>query len=137
MVEAAIVITVFLTIIFGMLDASMMVARHNMLSHAARQISREAIVRGSLAPPRRAAWGPATYTGTAADQHEIAQTVRPALMSVDPSDVSILVSWPDGSNNELNRVQVTVSTPHRPLITALITERAVTLTARSTMLIAH
>jgi hypothetical protein len=108
-----------------------------MLSQAARQGAREAIVRGSLAPPRRTEWGPATYMGTAADQHDIAQAIRPTLVGMDPNDVTILVMWPDGGNEEQNRVQVALSIAHRPLVTALITNRQVTLTARSTMLIVH
>lgn len=137
MVEGAIIMVVFLTLIFGALDLSLAVSRYNMLSQAARQGAREAIVRGSLAPPRKAAWGPATFTGTAAAQHEIAQTIRPSLVGIDPSTVNIIATWPDGANTELMRVRIALSMNHQLLFTAIFTNQEITLTANSTMYISH
>src|SRR5262245_26201074 len=48
--EAAIVIFVFLILVFGMMDLGIGVARNNALSQAARQGVRQAIVHGRLAP---------------------------------------------------------------------------------------
>ena len=137
MVEGAIVMTVFLTLIFGMLDLSIAVARYNMLSQAARQVTREAIVRGSLAPPRRTAWGPGTFTGTAASEHEIAGIVRNSLPGVNPDDVTIVATWPDGGNAEMMRVRVALVLNHRLLMTWIFTDQRIPLTASSTMLVVH
>lgn len=137
LVEAAIVLFVFVTLVMGTFDVGLAVWHHNTLSDAARQVTREAIVRGEFAAPRRTAWGPAAYNGTAADTQEIAQTVRPTLVGLDPSRVSVAVTWPDGSNKSGKRVQCTVSTTHQLIFTRLFTNSALTLSATSTMHIAH
>jgi hypothetical protein len=137
MLEGAIVMTVFLTLIFGMLDLSLAVARYNMLSQAARQVTREAIVRGSLAPPTRTAWGPGTFTGTAASQHEIAGIVRNSLPGINPDDLTIRATWPDGGNSEMMRVRVELVLNHRLLMTWIFTDQRIQLTANSTMLIVY
>ncbi len=58
MVEAAIILPVFLTLILGMLDLSTGVFRHQLVSQAARQGVRRAIVHGKLAPPQDDRMGP-------------------------------------------------------------------------------
>ena len=68
MVEAAIILPVFLLLIFGMIDVGMGVFRNNLLSEAARHGARQAIVHGAFAPTGwdGGPWGPrATAAGTA------------------------------------------------------------------------
>jgi Flp pilus assembly protein TadG len=137
LVEAAVVLLVFVTLLLGTLDAALAVRQYNAVSQAARQGVREAIVRGEYAPPRRAAWGPATYSGTAADAHEIAQIIQQSLVGLDPGRVTILLTWPDGANTVGSRVRCTVATSYRPAVTTLFSRRELTFSATSTMLIAH
>jgi len=137
LVEAAIIMSVLVMFVLGTIDLSLAVSRYNMLSAAARQGAREAIVHGQQAPPRRSAWGPSNYAGHVSDGSEIAQAIRPALVGVEPEDVSITMSWPDGSNAEQMRVQCTVATTHRLLLTSLFTDQELALSATSTMRIAH
>jgi len=136
MVEMAIVLPVFLVLVFGMLDLAAGVFRYNMLAQAARQGVRQAIVHGSLAD-RLGPWGPAAYSSTGADGHAIADVVRPSLATLDPAEVTLETEWLDG-NNELNQpVRVTVSAPYQPMMTFIFGNPSITLRATSTMPIAH
>jgi len=137
MVETAVVLTVLLTLIFGTLDLALAVRQYNAVADAARQVTREAIVRGEYAGPRKSPWGPTTYVGTAADDHDISRAVLAAIVGMEPSDVNIKVEWPDGTNAIGKRVRCTVSTTYQPIITRLALTTDVPLTATSTTLIAH
>ena len=137
MVEAAIVLSVFLLLILGTFDLGIATYRYNTLSQAARQGARQAIVHGSLAPPAMQAWGPATYTGTAGDGSVYAQAVTPMLVGFNLNTVVIKVEWPDGSNSTQQRVRYTVTTNYQPILTSVFTNSSYVLTAASTMPIAH
>lgn len=137
MVEMAIVLNVFLLLILGTLDLGLATYRYNTLSQVARQGSRQAIVHGKLAPPLMTAWGPATYTGTAGDGSVYAQAVSPMLVGFVPEDVAIRVEWPDGGNAIQQRVRYTVTTDYRPLLTSVFSSATYTMSAASTMPIAH
>jgi hypothetical protein len=119
-----------------MLDLSIGIFRHHVLSQAARQGVRQAIVHGKMAPPTMAAWGPTAYAGKASGADGIAVAIKPYLTGLDASKVDIQVQWLDGSNDLEKRVRVTVSTPWTPLMLALFGGQK-TLTASSTMPIAH
>ena len=67
MVETALVLNIYMLLILGTCDLGIAVHRNNTLSQAARHGARQASVHGALAAPSMAAWGPATYTGTAGD----------------------------------------------------------------------
>ena len=56
LVEAAIVLPVFLLLVFGIIELGLAVARYNMLAEVARDGARMAIVHGADAPPEMAAW---------------------------------------------------------------------------------
>lgn len=137
LVETAIILNVFLLLILGTLDLGLATFRYNTVSQAARQGARQAAVHGALAPPQLSSWGPGTYTGTAADGSEFAQAVSPMLAGFKLSDVTIRVEWLDGGNNVQQRVRYSVSTPYRPIIGSLFTSTSYTLSAASTMPIAH
>lgn len=136
MVETAIIMMVFLTLVLGMLDLGIGVFRYNILAQAARQIARQAIVHGSLAVEP---WGPDTHSALASDASPIAQTVQPLLSGFDLSEVTIKAEWPDGNNqaSEGNHVRVTVTAPYRPIVTFIFGNPTITLQAASTMAIAH
>lgn len=137
MVEMAIILNIFLLLVLGILDLGLATYRYNALSEAARQGARQAIVHGALAPPRMAAWGPATYTGTADDDSVYAQAVAPMLAGFDLSDVDIRIEWPDGGNSFQQRVRYTVTTQYRPILTNFFSSSSYTQRAASTMPIAH
>lgn len=136
-VETAIVLAVFLVLVFGMLELGIAVFRYHVVSQGARQGARQAIVRGELAPPELSEWGPAEYGpqfGSADD--EIAVAIRPYLTGLDLDRTTIQLSWPDGNTRIGSRVRVTVNTTHEPFVTFLFTT-GWTLTGDSTMRIAH
>jgi Flp pilus assembly protein TadG len=135
--EAALVTTVFLTLCLGMLDLSLGIFHYNTLSQAARQLSRQAAVHGSYSS---SPWGTTTYGPVAAsDTGTIASTVRSYLVGMDPSAVTVTVSWPDSSNapDQDSRVQVTLSTSYTPMLTFIFGSPSLTLSATSTVRIAH
>lgn len=147
-VEMAIVLLTFLTFVLGMLDLALGVARYNSLAHAARQGARQAIVHGSMAN-RLGAWGPAAAGPFAlgasppsivlpsTDARDIAAFIQPTLVHFNPAEVTVAVSWPDGGNQFGQPVRVTLSAPFRPMMTFIFGNPTITLTAESTMIIAH
>lgn len=137
MVEMSIILNVFLLIILGTLDLGLATYRYNTISQAARQGARQAIVHGSLAPPSMTRWGPSMYTGTAGDGSAYAQAVSPMLAGFLLDDVTIRVEWPDGGNRLQQRVRYTVTTDYRPILTSVFSSTSYTLSAASTMPIAH
>lgn len=135
LVEAAIVLPVFLTIILGLLDLAGAVYRHNLISEVARRGAREAMVLGGGAGPRRMPLGPQTWTGTAASPGDVSEAVRPLLAGIAPADVSLRLEWPDGSNAAPNRVRCTATTQYQGA-TFVLTGWPITLRASSTLRIA-
>jgi Flp pilus assembly protein TadG len=136
-VEMAIVVSVFLTLVLGMLDLGIAVFRYHLLAQAARQGARQAIVHGSMAD-RLGPWGPATYTGTSdVDGHPIVAAIRPSLVGLHLSQVTIQAEWPDADNKFEQRVRVTVSAPYQPMMTFIFGNPTFTLQGTSTMRIAH
>jgi Flp pilus assembly protein TadG len=145
--EAALVLPVFLTIVLGMIDVGIAVFRNNTLSQAARHGARQAIVHGKMAPAgwNGGPWGPpATYPGSnpytvsaGSTSDPIASAVRAHLSGFDASTATITVQWLDGNNDEESRVRVSVSSSYQPMITFLFGNPTYTLSAMSTMHIAH
>ena len=135
--EGAIVLGVVLIFLLGMFDLATAVLRFNILSEAARRGAREAIVRGELSEPERESWGPTPFNGTAADSSEIALLIQSALVSLDPTDVSITAEWPDGGNARDDRVRVGVSYSHNLIFSYLFGSEPVVLKGASTMRIQH
>jgi hypothetical protein len=139
MAEAAVVLSVFFTLVFGMIDLGMGVFRQQRISEIARQLARKAIVQGVNALPtlNGGPWGPTTYTGTASASDSIASSIQPYVGGLDPSKVSLKVVWPDNNNNVESRIQVTVTTTWKPMFTYIFGGATWTLSAESTMPIAH
>ncbi len=147
-VEMAIVLLTFLTLVLGMLDLGLGVARYNSLAHAARQGARQAIVHGSMAD-RLGVWGPATVEFSlsasppsivlpSTDAADIAAFIQPTLVHFNPAEVTVKVKWESG--NEFGQpVTVTLSAPYRPMMTFIFGNSVspIKLTAESTMSIAH
>jgi hypothetical protein len=145
--EFTIVMTALVTLILGAIDLGTAVFRMHVLSNAAREGVRKAIVHGQFASSgwNQGPWGPGStypssvpYTvnaGTSSDT--IASTIQPYLTGMSPSQVTIAVAWPDNNNYVESRVQVTVSTTWQPLLLFIFGNITVNLSASSTMPIAH
>ncbi len=139
-VETAIVILPFLIITLGMIDLGTAVFRHHVVSQAARQGVRKAIVHGSLAPSgwNGGKWGPAKFGPVAAtDTDPKAQAIAPYLSGLDTSATNVTMEWLDTSNLAEKRVRVTVSTTWTPAVTFIFGGLTRTLSASATMPIAH
>jgi hypothetical protein len=137
MVECAMVLPVMFIILFAMLDLGLAAARYNALSDAARRIARQAIIHGSIAPAGSSIWGPAEFSGTAADGSELVRSAQNVLLAMPPNLVSVHISWPDGDNVPLHRVNVEVSFVHQPLIPKLFAWAPLNLRATATMRIVN
>ncbi len=134
------IIIALLTIVFGMIDLGSGAFRYNMVCHAARQGARLAIVHGSLAKSgyQGGPWGPATFGPVALnDSSAQATAMSTRVGGLDLSQAQMTITWPDGSNDAENRVRVTVTYPYRPIMTFIFGSPTITLTATSTMTIAH
>jgi Flp pilus assembly protein TadG len=157
LVEAAIAITVFMTLVFCMLNLGILMFRKHVVTEAARQGARSAIVHGYLASnnPAINVWGPTppylpaltsgslysgstSYTVQADDaSDDLAATIRPYLVGLDPSTVTIQIQWPDGDNALGSRVTVSVTAADPDLMPFNLSGASITLGASSTMTISH
>jgi Flp pilus assembly protein TadG len=153
----AISLAMFLTLVFGMLDLGVALFRKHVASEASRQGARIAIVHGYLAPKSSGmnAWGPnpsyypaltsrSLYAGSAsysvqagATSDELAGAIRPYLVGLDPSTVTIQIAWPDGDNAPGSRVTVSVNVVYPHLVSFLFGETSINLAASSTMPVVH
>lgn len=146
MVETAIVLMVFLTLVFGMIELAVAVLNHHIVTQAARQLARTAIVHGKMAPPELDEWSPATLPTTGApdfiyevpaeDEGDVAKAVWPYLAGVDRTNTTISLQWLEGTSELEKRVRAKVVTTHEPFLTFIFTS-GWTLTGESTMPIAH
>lgn len=149
-VELALITPVFLLALFGLLELSITVFQYHIVSEAARQGARHAIVRGAFAGPELTEWGPPAddpdnslpaaerlLIVKATDDHEVAELLQPYLAGLLNQDATtISLNWPDGTNKIESPVRVTVTTSHQPFLTFLFSS-GWTLTGESTMQIAH
>jgi Flp pilus assembly protein TadG len=136
-VEGAVVIGVFLIVLFGMLDVGLAVLQQNSLSEGVRRLARAAIVHGSLARNTSTAWGPASLSGLASDGSEPAATIQPVLIAMDSSQVAFTLEWLDGENQPDQRVRATLTYQHVPMVPLILGTTPINLSASSTMRIAH
>lgn len=138
-VEAAITIPVFLTLVLGMIDLSIAVARYNTLSQASRHGARQAVVHGKLAPAgwNGGPWGTVTVDQQADTNAWPANAIGPMMANCPLDDSNIRVEWPDGNNEPGSRVRVTVTSNYQPMITYIFGSDPIALSSSSTMLISH
>jgi hypothetical protein len=130
----------FFTLMAALVDLGMVVFQSNVMSEAAAQGARAAIVHGNTTPRVSASWGPgASYPGASpysvkanSSSDPIALAVQPYLAGLQTSNVTITVQWLDGANAPENRVQVTVSSSWTP-VTLLIFNKPITTSASAVM----
>src|SRR5438093_3909775 len=90
LVEGAIVFSVFLTLVLGMLDLGIGIFRYHLVSDAARHGARQAIVHGKLGPPQMAQWGPTTIDVPASTTGvPLVDAIKPFLVGFDLSKTQI------------------------------------------------
>ena len=132
MVETAISLTMFITLLLGMVDLGYGVFQQHVLTQSARRLARMAIVRGALADQLNQ-WGPDSISGTAAEASFTAQGIAPSLVGLDPSQVEIQMDWIDQNNDPRlgGRVRVQLNTVYRPMMTALFASPTIPLSAKS------
>lgn len=136
-IESAIVLSVLVLVLFGLLDLGLMALNSNNLEDAAQQLTRRAMVRGKNAADRNPVWGPMTYQGTAASGDEIAAEVAVMILLMRRSDVDVTMQWPDGDNNDGHRVRVALTYRHFLIVPGLFGWQSRELRATSTMRIVH
>ncbi len=137
-VEMAIVMTVFLTLVLGMLDLGIAVFRYHLLAEASRQGARQAVVHGKLAD-RLGSWGPAGFSVQADDpSHPLVAAIRPLLVSLELDQVTVQAKWLDGGNDWVqdHRIRVAVRTTYHP-VTLFLFGVDIPLHASSTMVVQH
>jgi hypothetical protein len=107
------------------------------MAEAARRVARSAIVHGAKSTASQGQWGPAELELDAAEDHPAAACVRDVLMTLNPSQVHIRLRWLDGGNEPDDRVEVTVTFVHHPVVTFTGLYDQLDLSGQSTMRIAH
>jgi hypothetical protein len=131
-------LSVFVTLMLGAVDLGYGVFRHHILAHAARQLTRQAIVHGALAE-RTGVWGPESISTKASQTGPIPDAIAASLVGWDLDEVEIQVEWMDAGNDARlgHRVRVAMTAPYRPIMTFIFGNPSITLTATSTMAVAH
>jgi Flp pilus assembly protein TadG len=134
LVESAITLTILLTVIFGTLDLGLGVMRFNMISHAAREGVRQAMVHGgqSTSP-----WSTVTNMAASTIGNPVANAIAPQLVGCDLTQTTITLAWVDGTNEVGQRVRVTINTTYQPFMTYIFGASAIPLQAASTTTFAH
>ena len=132
---------VFTTLTLGMLDLGVGVFRFHVISQAARQGARRAIVHGELADVL-GVWGTAPVNTLASANgvpivDGVNDGLQPMLVGCDLDATTIQIDWPTGSNALEEPVRVTVTTTYTPVFSFILPDGALTLSASSTMPIAH
>ena len=139
-IEAVVIFLVFMTLCLGMLDLGIGVLQYHLVSEAARQGARQAIVHGQMAPAgwNGGPWGPSTIDKKAnATGIPLVTAIQPYLVGIDLSQTTIKAQWLDGGNAADQRVSVTVTTTYQPSITFIFANTTYSLSATSIMPIAH
>lgn len=135
-VEVSVSLLLLLSVLFAMLDLGLLAFQSNMLSLAAREVTREAIVRGSAIDPSMA-WGPGTCSGTAGDGSSISQVLAPFCVTIPKSSMTFHVTWPDGANRIDNRVTTNLRFQRKSMTPLTSWMGTVNLQANCTMNIIH
>jgi Flp pilus assembly protein TadG len=137
-VETAVALVLFVTLLLGTVDLGYGIFRYHILAQSARKLARQATVRGSLAD-QLGTWGPDSTEITAADSESVAQYIAPSLVGWDVTKVDIQLDWIDGGNDAEtgDRVRVYLSAPYQPMMTFILGSPAITLSSTSIMRIAH
>ncbi len=136
-VEGAIVLSVFLLILFVMLDLGLMVLDYNLLCEGAGRLCREAKVHGSRSAPQETMWGPDEVAGKAADGSQYAQSFEQVLATLPLADVNYTLEWPAGTNHPDDQVRATLSYQYTPMVPFVLGTQPIALEAVATLRVDH
>ncbi len=121
MIEAAITMVLFFTLLFGIVGWRRAVWAYVWTSHSAREATRWASVRGSK-------------SSGATSNSAVTTFVKNQTAGLDPTSVTVNATWPDGNEDPGSRVTVSVQYS----VTALVPfVPAITVSSSSTMVIAQ
>ncbi|MBA3485241.1 MAG: pilus assembly protein [Pirellulales bacterium] len=132
-VEGAIILPLAIGLLLVLLDLGIATARYNALGHASRRVARAAAVRGADISKHEPSIGPAAVTVQADDAHPLCALARRSLPLMNPEDVAVTVSWPDGDNNPCSRIRVELQYIHQPIVPLIAVWGDLDLRAASTM----
>ena len=118
-VEFALILPVFLLLVFGFIDSARAVFQYITLADAAREGTRYAIVHGGASTSPS---GP-----TANDAALQTQVLR---YTIGVPNVTVASTWPDGTNTRGSTVSVVVTAPFVPLPSQLLLNGALSVTVR-------
>jgi Flp pilus assembly protein TadG len=136
-VEAAIVLSVFLLILFVMIDLGLMVLDYNLLCDGAQQFCRQAIVHGSKSAPQETMWGPTTVQGNGGDGSQYSQSFQQDLTTLPLANVNYKLEWPNGTNRPDDPVRATLTYQYSPMIPFVLGNKPIALEAVCTMAVDH
>jgi Flp pilus assembly protein TadG len=128
LVEFALVLPVFLLIVFGIIDLARAVWEENELAFAAREGTRWAIVHGSSATPESGPTSPTYTAGPPSSDTGVTAAVN--VFTVGIPGVTVTADWPDGNNDRNSRVSVDVAAPFVPLPSQYLLGGSLTITLR-------
>lgn len=128
LVEFALVLPIFLLVVFGIIDLARAVWQENELAFAAREGTRWAIVHGASGSPQ-AGPGSVTYSvGPPTTDSGVTNAVLFYTQGIP--NVQVTSAWPDGNNQRNSRVSVDVSADFVPLPSQYLLNGALTITLK-------
>jgi Flp pilus assembly protein TadG len=136
-VEAAIVLSVFLLILFVMIDLALMVLDYNLLCDGAQQFCRQAMIHGSKSAPQETMWGPTTVQGNAGDGSQYSQSFQKDLTALPLGKVNYKLEWPGGTNRPDDTVRATLTYQYNPMIPFVFGNKPIALEGVCTMAVDH
>jgi Flp pilus assembly protein TadG len=136
-VEAAVVLSVFLLILFVMIDLALMVLDYNLLCDGAQQLCRQAMIHGSKSSPQETMWGPTAVNGNAGDGSQYSKSFLQDLPTMTLAKVYYKLQWSNGTNQPDDPVQATLSYQYSPMIPFVLGNQPIALEAVCTMPVDH
>jgi Flp pilus assembly protein TadG len=107
----------FVLLIFGMVEVGRAVWNYNTLAEAVREGARYAIVHGADSPDPSGPGSP-YFTAPNTDT-KVTQVVQQFAGGLDPSRLTVLAEWLDGTNLKGSRVKVTAQYTYEPMFNFL------------------
>src|SRR5438270_359189 len=115
LVAAALLLTALLVLTFRATDLRLGSLCAIMMSRAAREGVRQAMVNGQYAP---VPWLPRTWTASSLGQ-PVVDAISPQLVGCDSTQTTTSLSWVDGTNEIEKQVRVTIHTTYQPFMTSI------------------
>lgn len=134
--EGSIVISVLLFFFFVVIDLGLALFRTSVLSEAAVQLARQASVRGKGMASDVTPWGPTAYMGNASMIGPIPGSISSKLQTMNLSEVTISMTWTDGTNEEGDHVNVVLTYSYQPILN-LFNASTVSLRGQATVAIVN